>query len=87
MASRPFQPLVLVKQRSPENLQPPASRDFDETPLQRREEIERVLAEWKAPILSDDVIDTAGQIFLSQRGHELVPFFFWLEGWLRRWRG
>ena len=50
----------------------------------RRERIARELAKWEAPALPDRVIDALATIFLMQPGHELTPFFVWLDHRLRR---
>ena len=42
-------------------------------------EMVRQLEQWKAPSLPDEILATLGTIFLMQRGHELTPFFVWLE--------
>ncbi len=50
----------------------------------RREQIARQLAKWEAPVLPDHVLDALATIFLMQPGHELTPFFVWLDDRLRR---
>jgi hypothetical protein len=50
----------------------------------RREQIARHLAKWEAPTLQDNVLDALATIFLMQPGHELTPFFVWLDHRLRR---
>ena len=50
----------------------------------RREQIARQLAKWEAPTLPDHVLDALATIFLMQPGHELTPFFVWLDNRLRR---
>jgi hypothetical protein len=50
----------------------------------RREQIARQLAKWEAPTLPDHVLDALATIFLMQPGHELTPFFVWLDHRLRR---
>ena len=50
----------------------------------RREQIARQLAKWEAPALPDRVLDALATIFLMQPGHELTPFFVWLDHRLRR---
>ena len=50
----------------------------------RREQIARQLAKWEVPALSDEVVDALATIFLMQPGHELTPFFVWLDHRLKR---
>ena len=50
----------------------------------RREQIAGQLAAWEAPALPDQVLDALATIFLMQPGHELTPFFVWLDHRLRR---
>ena len=57
---------------------------FGEGLSSRREQIARQLATWEAPALPDQVLDALATIFLMQPGHELTPFFVWLEQRLRR---
>lgn len=58
--------------------------DLGEWLSSRREQIARQLATWQAPALPDEVLNTLATIFLMQPGHELTPFFVWLEHRLRR---
>ena len=39
----------------------------------------RSLARWRAPVLSDEEIETYAKLFLMKPGHELVPFFLWID--------
>ena len=48
------------------------------------ESLRRLLTRWKAPVLSDEQIETYGKLFLMKPGHELVPFFLWIEDAIRR---
>ena len=48
------------------------------------ESLRRLLTRWKAPVLSDEEIETYGKLFLMKPGHELVPFFLWIEDAIRR---
>ena len=50
----------------------------------RRTQIAHQLAKWEAPALPDNVLDALATIFLLQPGHELTPFFVWLDHRLRR---
>ena len=50
----------------------------------RRTQIAHQLAKWDAPALPDNVLDALATIFLMQPGHELTPFFVWLDHRLRR---
>jgi hypothetical protein len=50
----------------------------------RRTQIAHQLAKWDAPALPDNVLDALATIFLLQPGHELTPFFVWLDHRLRR---
>jgi hypothetical protein len=45
-----------------------------------RDSISSRIEMWQAPILSDEIVDTMATIFLMHPGHELMPFFLWLEG-------
>ena len=35
-------------------------------------------------VLSDEAIETYGKLFLMKPGHELVPFFLWIEDAIKR---
>jgi len=48
------------------------------------ESLRRLLRRWEAPVLSDEAIETYGKLFLMKPGHELVPFFLWIEDAIRR---
>jgi len=39
----------------------------------------RMLARWRAPVLSDEEIETYAKLFLMKPGHDLVPFFLWID--------
>jgi hypothetical protein len=43
----------------------------------------RLLYRWRAPVLSDEEIDTYAKIFLMKPGHEFVPFFLWIDDAMR----
>ena len=45
----------------------------------RQDALLRVLARWRAPVLSDEEIETYAKLFLMKPGHELVPFFLWID--------
>jgi hypothetical protein len=49
-----------------------------------REETVRQLMTWQAPVLPNEVVEALATIFLMQPGHNLIPFFVWLEDRLRR---
>jgi len=52
----------------------------DDRLMERRQDaIHRQLQGWKAPILSDDTIEMYARLFLMKPGHELVPFFLWID--------
>ena len=57
--------------------EPPAAVAAEEL---SRDKISSQLEAWQAPILPDEIVDTMATIFLMQPGHELMPFFLWLEG-------
>jgi len=39
----------------------------------------RELERWRAPVLTDEQIEIYAKVFLMKRGHELVPFFLWID--------
>jgi hypothetical protein len=43
------------------------------------EAVLRELERWRAPVLTDEEIEIYAKVFLMKRGHELVPFFLWIE--------
>jgi hypothetical protein len=43
------------------------------------EAVLRELERWRAPVLADEEIETYAKVFLMKRGHELVPFFLWID--------
>ncbi|MGH7896796.1 MAG: hypothetical protein ACREQQ_02525, partial [Candidatus Binatia bacterium] len=45
-----------------------------------RDKIDSRIEAWHAPVLPDEIVDTLATIFLMQPGHELMPFFLWLDG-------
>jgi hypothetical protein len=61
-----------------------AADGLEEWLSSRGDQLVRQLAKWQAPALPDQVLDTLATIFLMQPGHELTPFFVWLEHRLRR---
>ena len=44
-----------------------------------RDPLQREIEKWKAPVLSEEEIEIYGQIFLMTPGHELMPFFLWVN--------
>jgi hypothetical protein len=56
----------------------------DQESYSRPEQIARRLATWKAPALPDEILNALATIFLMHPGHELTPFFVWLDDRLRR---
>jgi hypothetical protein len=44
-----------------------------------REAVLRELERWRAPVLTDEEIEIYAKVFLMKRGHELVPFFLWID--------
>jgi len=43
------------------------------------EALQRHLQRWEAPVLSDEEIELYAKIFLMNPGHELMPFFLWMD--------
>jgi hypothetical protein len=43
------------------------------------EAVLRELERWRAPVLADEEIEIYAKVFLMKRGHELVPFFLWID--------
>jgi hypothetical protein len=41
--------------------------------------VQRQLQRWEAPVLSDEEIEVYAKIFLMRPGHELMPFFLWMD--------
>ena len=41
--------------------------------------VRKQLTRWKAPVLSDEEIETYAKLFLMKPGHELMPFFLWID--------
>ena len=41
--------------------------------------VQRRLQSWEAPVLSDEEIEVYAKIFLMNPGHELMPFFLWMD--------
>jgi len=41
--------------------------------------VQRELSRWQAPVLSDEEIELYAKIFLMKPGHELMPFFLWMD--------
>ena len=41
--------------------------------------VQRQLQSWQAPVLPDEEIELYAKIFLMRPGHELVPFFLWMD--------
>ena len=75
-------PTSSVRSRHP--LRPSELGPFDAWLSSRGEEIVQQLERWEPPFLPDEVIDAWATIFLMQRGHEVMPFFAWLEQHLTR---
>ena len=50
--------------------------------------VQRQLQRWEAPVLSDEEIEVYAKIFMMRPGHELMPFFLWIDTarTLSRWR-
>ena len=48
-----------------------------------REAVLRELERWRAPVLTDEEIEIYAKVFLMKRGHELVPFFLWIDDVVR----
>jgi hypothetical protein len=51
----------------------PASSEAPGDPVQRQ------LQRWQAPILPDEEIEFYAKLFLMRPGHELIPFFLWMD--------
>jgi hypothetical protein len=49
----------------------------------RHDAVIRLLYRWRAPVLSDEEIETYAKIFLMKPGHEFVPFFLWIDDAMR----
>lgn len=64
-------------------LTPYADRHSGLDELSRGDAVARRLEAWKPPALPDEILETLAAIFLMQPGHELIPFFLWLEQRLR----
>jgi hypothetical protein len=47
------------------------------------EAVLRELERWRAPVLTDEEIEIYAKVFLMKRGHELVPFFLWIDDMAR----
>ena len=73
-----------AQSNAPARLSAGQSTRLGERHLSRREQIAHHLAKWEAPALPDNVLDALATIFLLQPGHELTPFFVWLDHRLRR---
>jgi hypothetical protein len=43
------------------------------------DDVQRELKRWHAPVLRDEEIELYGKLFLMRPGHELVPFFLWID--------
>ena len=52
--------------------QPPAAAATEDV-------LQRQLQSWEAPVLSDEEIEVYAKIFLMNPGHELMPFFLWMD--------
>jgi hypothetical protein len=63
---------------------PRAAGTAERKPSRHDESLRRILSRWRAPVLSDEAIETYGKVFLMKPGHELVPFFLWIEDAIRR---
>jgi hypothetical protein len=48
------------------------------------EAVLRELERWRAPVLTDEEIEICAKVFLMKRGHQLIPFFLWLDDHARR---
>ena len=44
-----------------------------------QEAVLRELERWHAPVLTDEEIEIYAKVFLTKRGHELIPFFLWID--------
>lgn len=63
---------------------PSIASDEDVLPYLRRDEIDRLLTEWSAPIMTDGEIEGAAKVYRTWRGRSVVPFFLWLDMWGRK---
>jgi len=52
---------------------------LEEAPPRVDDAVQRQLYRWQAPVLSDEEIELYAKIFLMKPGHELVPFFLWMD--------
>lgn len=57
----------------------PAARNVERKQSRHEEAVRRQLSRWRAPVLSDEEIETYAKVFLMKPGHELVPFFLWID--------
>jgi hypothetical protein len=57
----------------------PGPNHVERKPVRREEAVRRMLSRWKAPVLTDEEIETYAKVFLMKPGHELVPFFLWID--------
>ena len=58
----------------------PATATPPESRLETHHEaVLRELERWRAPVLTDEEIEIYAKVFLMKRGHELVPFFLWID--------
>jgi hypothetical protein len=73
-----------AQSEAPAPLAAGASAGREEGLYSRHQQIARQLATWKAPALPDEVLDAMATIFLMHPGHELTPFFVWLDHRLSR---
>jgi len=54
-------------------------RRAEKRPGQGEDALLLILARWRAPVLTDEEIETYAKVFLMKPGHELVPFFLWID--------
>lgn len=57
----------------------PAPSSAERKAGRHEEAVRRLLTRWRAPVLSDEEIETYAKVFLMKPGHELVPFFLWID--------
>lgn len=58
---------------------PPPIAQPERTHFMRRDEIQRVLDGWKAPRVSDEVLEAEATLFLSSPWASVVPLAAWLD--------
>lgn len=58
---------------------PPPIPEPDRTHFMRRDEIARIAEHWKAPKVSDEVLEAEATLFLASAWHTVTTFAAWLD--------